>query len=184
MSTVGRLARKFGLSRSTLLYYDRIGLLSPAGRSPAGYRLYSEADARRLEQINTYRAAGLSLEDIRRILDAPETDLAAVLEKRLLELNQEIDDLRAQQRVIVGLLKSDRLRDQIGVMNRQTWVSLLSASGFSIEDMRRWHAAFERHAPDKHQQFLEFLCLPDDEIETIRSWAAGEAGDGPGLDRT
>ncbi len=171
MDTVGRLARKFGLSRTALLYYDRIGLLCPSGRSPAGYRLYSDDDARRLEQINTFRTAGLSLQDIKRILDAPETDLAAVLERRLLELNQEIDDLRAQQRLIVGLLRSDHLRDLVGVMNRQTWVSLLSASGFSPEDMRQWHVAFERHAPDKHQQFLEFLCIPDDDIRTIRSWA-------------
>lgn len=171
MHTVGRLAKKFGLSRTALLYYDRIGLLSPSGRSPAGYRLYSDGDAAKLEQINTYRAAGLSLEDIKRILDAPETDLASILERRLLELNGEIEDLRAQQRLIVGLLKSDHLRDQVGVMNRQTWVSLLSASGFSAEDMRQWHVAFERHAPDRHKKFLEFLCFSDAEIQAIRSWA-------------
>ena len=45
-STVGRLARAFGLSRSTLLYYDSIGLLRPTGRSPANYRLYTRADGR------------------------------------------------------------------------------------------------------------------------------------------
>ncbi|MBU0515047.1 MAG: MerR family transcriptional regulator [Proteobacteria bacterium] len=178
MYTVGRLAKKFGLSRTALLYYDRIGLLSPSGHSPAGYRLYGEDDTRRLEQICTFRRAGLRLDDISRILDAPETDLAAVLEKRLLELNEEIEDLRAQQRLIVGLLRSDHLRDRVGVMNRQTWVSLLSASGFSVEDMRQWHVAFERHAPDKHQRFLEFLCVPDDEIEIIRSWAAARDNSG------
>jgi len=39
MFLITELARKHGLSRSTLLYYDRIGLLTPSGRSEAGYRL-------------------------------------------------------------------------------------------------------------------------------------------------
>ena len=44
MFLITELAREFGLSRSTLLYYNRIGLLRPAGRSMAGYRLYSTKD--------------------------------------------------------------------------------------------------------------------------------------------
>ncbi len=39
MLTVGKLAEDFGLSRSTLLYYDRIGLLQPAARTEKGYRV-------------------------------------------------------------------------------------------------------------------------------------------------
>ena len=49
MYTVSKIAQRFGLSRSTLLYYDRIGLLSPSGRSPGDYRLYDQADCDRLE---------------------------------------------------------------------------------------------------------------------------------------
>ncbi|EKD38479.1 MAG: transcriptional regulator, MerR family, partial [uncultured bacterium] len=55
--TVGRLARKFGLSRSTLLYYDAIGLLSPAGHIQGEYRLYGPSEEGRLEQICRYRRA-------------------------------------------------------------------------------------------------------------------------------
>ncbi|MEW5722645.1 MAG: MerR family transcriptional regulator [Thermodesulfobacteriota bacterium] len=172
MHTVSRLAARFGLSRSTLLYYHREGLLRPTGRSRAGYRLYSEADARRLEQIVTYRRAGLGLREIKRLLDSPGTSLAAILERRLEELNEEIGRLRGQQRFILGLLRSDRLRAHVGVMDVETWTGLLAASGFSEEDMVRWHVEFERHAPDKHQAFLEFLCLPEERIKEIRSWAA------------
>ena len=42
--SVSRLGRRYGLSRSTLLYYDRIGLLSASARSAAGYRVYGERD--------------------------------------------------------------------------------------------------------------------------------------------
>ena len=51
--TVGRLAKRFGLSRSTLLYYDRLGLLCPSGRSGGDYRLYEDADAQRLDRKST-----------------------------------------------------------------------------------------------------------------------------------
>jgi len=47
MYRIRELAGLFGLSRSTLLYYDRIGLLSPSARSESGYRLYSAADRER-----------------------------------------------------------------------------------------------------------------------------------------
>ncbi|MCA9522798.1 MAG: MerR family transcriptional regulator [Myxococcales bacterium] len=57
--TISALARSVGLARSTLLYYDRIGLLSPSSRSSASYRLYDEEARERLEAIRTYRAVGL-----------------------------------------------------------------------------------------------------------------------------
>ena len=94
MTTVGRLARSFGLSRSTLLYYDSIGLLEPSGRSAKGYRLYTEEDAQRLEQICRYRKTGVSLQEIKHLLEAPGSRLAEILERRLDDLNGEIHDLQ------------------------------------------------------------------------------------------
>ena len=55
MLTISQLGRRFGLSRSTLLYYDSIGLLSPSLRSRANYRLYSRSDVERMELIDVYR---------------------------------------------------------------------------------------------------------------------------------
>lgn len=172
MYTIGRLARKHHLSRSTLLYYDSIGLLRPSARSESNYRYYTAQDAARLEQICVYRRAGLPLKEIKRILDAPQNELTEALENRLSDLNEEVARLREQQRFILGILQSDRYYGRIEVMNRDTWVSLLEAAGFSQEEMLRWHVQFERMAPDKHRRFLEFLCLPEEEIERIRSLAA------------
>lgn len=171
MYTVGRLAKQFSLSRSTLLYYDRIGLLKPDGRTEGNYRRYTQADAKRLERICLYRRTGLKLDDIKGVLDSPQSGLKEVLEKRLVDLNADIGRLRDQQRLIVGLLGSRSMEKHIGVMNRETWVALLTSAGFSQEDMIKWHADFERISPDKHAEFLKFLCVPDDEIEIIRGWA-------------
>jgi len=176
--TIGKLAKRFRLSRSTLLYYDSIGLLRPSSRTEKEYRIYSEEDARRLEQICVYRRAGLPLADIGRVLGSQENSLVAVLERRLDELNEDIQRLRDQQHFILGLLKKEHLFDRIGVMNKQTWVSLLAASGFSQDDMRQWHVEFERLSPEKHLRFLQFLCIPEEEIRIIRDWASSQAEQG------
>jgi len=170
METIGRVARRFGLSRSTLLYYDRIGLLCPRGRSASGYRLYGPADMERLKLIRTYRSAGLPLTDITALLDETDGDLSGALTQRLEQINTDVDGLRQQQRLILGILKNPEAQGRIGVMNRHTWTDLLRASGFSDEDMVKWHKDFERTAPDQHQAFLEFLCIPEREINVIRGW--------------
>ena len=66
------LARRHGLSRATLLYYDRIGLLKPSARRTNGYRHYAPRDDERLRQICLYRQTGLPLADIRRLFDSPK----------------------------------------------------------------------------------------------------------------
>lgn len=174
MYTIGKLASKFHFSRSTLLYYDSIGLLKPSSRTDSAYRQYSEDDAKRLEEICRYRQAGLSLEEIKKVLDSPEDNITQALEKRLDELNEDIKRLRDQQRFILGILKSGKYLQHIEVMNAEIWSSLLKASGFSEGDMQRWHIEFEHLAPEKHQEFLEFLCIPDDDIKNIRSWAKSQ----------
>jgi DNA-binding transcriptional MerR regulator len=169
--TVGKLARKFGLSRSTLLYYDSIGLLSPVGHHQGEYRMYGAAEEGRLAQICRYRRAGIPLQQIKKILDAPETSLKAVLEQRFADLNVEIGEALGQQRIIAGILQNPQILRQSGVMTKELWVSLLEASGFSEEDMHRWHTRFERNDPEKHRLFLQHLQISAEEIEVVRQWA-------------
>lgn len=77
-----------GVSVRTLQYYDDIGLLTP-GRSTAGYRLYSNDDVLRLQQILIGRTLGLSLEEIKRTLDDPAFDRrGALLRQRALLLER------------------------------------------------------------------------------------------------
>lgn len=166
--TISVLARKHGLSRSTLLYYDRIGLLKAGGRLAHGYRHYSAAEDARLRQICLFRRTGLALAEIRRILGRPRQDLAAALERQLHEVVTQVDGLRKRQRLIVELLKQRRLLDQIKNMSREKWVALLRASGFGDADLEHWHRDFEKTDPDYHQRFLEFLGIPAADIRAIR----------------
>lgn len=171
--TIGRLAKRHGLSRSTLLHYDAIGLLRPSGRSGGDYRVYEAADDERLAAICRYRRAGLSLAAIRDILDGGGDGFAAILGKRLADLDAEIGELQAQRAFALRLLgRAEEFAAPGMPMDKARWVALLAASGFSEEDMRRWHAAFERSDPQGHQRFLEFLRVPGEEIAAIRAYAA------------
>jgi DNA-binding transcriptional MerR regulator len=168
------MAAAFGLSRSTLLYYDRIGLLRPDYRTAAGYRLYNAGDRRRLELICRFRSAGLSLARIERLLEHPQPTraaLAAALRGRLTALNREMAALRRQQQVVVNLLQQAGSTKRSRLMDKARWVALLRAAGMDEAEMRRWHQAFERQSPEAHQDFLESLGLPDAEIRRIRRGA-------------
>lgn len=171
MLTVSKLAERCGLSRSTLLYYESIGLMKPALRTYGNYRSYSDKDLLRLQQICMYRDSGLKLDDIRSILDRPENDASSVLKRRLVEINAEIETLRGHQRAILQLLRAKKEFWRTKVVTKEKWVSIMKACGFTENDMHRWHAQFEKMAPSEHQEFLEFLHIPGEEIKTIRDWS-------------
>jgi DNA-binding transcriptional MerR regulator len=177
MLTVTKLARRCGVSRTALLYYESIGLMPPPQRSSGNYRSYSEADAERLRAIRAYRNAGLTLDDIRSILKATGRrgreagqSASGVLKRRLIELDAEIEALRTHQHAILQLLGS-RALGRAEMITKEKWVSIMRSCGFTEDQMHRWHVEFERSAPEEHQEFLEFLHIPAAEIKTIRDWS-------------
>ena len=169
--TIGQLAKQFGLSRSTLLYYDSIDLLKPSGRSRANYRRYTQEDCNRLRLICMYRQVGLSMASIREILKSPQSGVRDILEKRLLALGKEIGNLREQQHVIVRMLGDRSLRERIPFMDREGWIALLRAVGLDDEGMAKWHQEFEKLSPSLHQEFLAGLGISKEETELIRQWS-------------
>ena len=173
MITVRKLARTFGLSRSTLLYYDRIDLLKPTKRSESGYRLYNIDCVDRLRMIDIYKNTGLSLNEIRGLLDGDKGSEPEILRARLVELDEQIAELRTQQRAIVGLLKNVGDAKPTMAIDRGAWVEILRASGMNEQDMRRWHDKFEQNAPAAHHSFLRWLGIPEDEIQQIRAKSKG-----------
>ncbi|MGA2184833.1 MAG: MerR family transcriptional regulator [Bryobacteraceae bacterium] len=167
MLTVSRLARTCGLSRSTVLYYESIGLLKPARRSAGNYRVYGEKDAARLIRIRLWRESGLTLEDIRALLDQPDSNASAILKRRLEALSAEIERLRGHQHAIAALLGQSAFR-RSQVVTKDKLVSIMRAAGLTETEMHRFHVEFEKSAPQEHQEFLEFLHIPADEVKSIR----------------
>jgi MerR family transcriptional regulator, thiopeptide resistance regulator len=102
--TVSDLARISGVTVRTLHHYDAIGLLVPSGRTQAGYRLYSSADAARLGRILVYRACGLALADIATVLD--EDDPIGHLRRQLALLDARRDELDRQRETLRRALEA------------------------------------------------------------------------------
>jgi DNA-binding transcriptional MerR regulator len=167
--TVSMLAGRCGLSRSTLLYYESLGLLRRPPRTDGNYRAYGDADLLRLQQIGLYRKVGLSLAAIRTVLDEPGGDAASVLQRRLTDIDTEIENLRGHQRAILRLLKRSRTLRRTEMMTKDKWVAIMRGAGFTESDMSRWHAEFEKSAPAEHEEFLQFLHIQPAEIKTIRA---------------
>lgn len=170
--SISELGKVFDLSRSTLLYYDRIGLLQASGRTAAGYRLYNEADRQKLERICMLRGTGLSLADVQQMLDGEAVPSAAILEKRLQVLGDEILALRNQQHQITALLKNLTAKRVSPVIDKAVWVEMLASAGMDEAAMRAWHAEFEKRAPQAHHEFLLSLGIPESEASNIRKWSA------------
>lgn len=169
--TVSAFARKYGLARSTLLHYHRLQLLKPSGRSAAGYRIYGPEAAARLQRIVELREAGLSLRNIRRVLDS-DAPLGEVLEEQIGILNRQVAALRAQQRVVLSLLELSA-RGRRRTLTKDGWTEMFRAIGMSDAEMHQWHANFEKNMPEAHADFLHSLGLDEAEIRRIRDWSAG-----------
>jgi DNA-binding transcriptional MerR regulator len=172
MYRINQLARQCGLSRSTLLYYDRIGLLKPSGRTEAGYRVYSREDRACLEAICSYRRAGLTIEDIQSVLAVEGDGTVSVLRRRLRELGDEIRALQLKQRVLGGMLRAHAAGAAPAMVDKEMWVEMLRAAGMDDDAMCRWHAEFERRAPEAHHAFLLSLGIEETQALLIRECSA------------
>ncbi len=96
--TVQKLGLLAGVSTRTLRYYDEIDLLKPARINSSGYRIYGQQEVDRLQQILFYRELGVSLEEIKEILDSPTFDADRALREhreKLLERRAQLDALIA-----------------------------------------------------------------------------------------
>jgi DNA-binding transcriptional MerR regulator len=91
--TIKKLADMSGISRRTLRYYDEMGLLKPNSINSSGYRVYTQKEIDKLQQILFYRQLGVSLKNIQNIVNSGDFDeLKALREhhKRLLQEREEL----------------------------------------------------------------------------------------------
>jgi DNA-binding transcriptional MerR regulator len=91
---IGELASATGLTVRTLRHYDQIGLLQPQTRTESGYRIYGEAEVRRLQQIRSLQALGFSLEQIGTMLDGNNAPLPEVIGWQLEAIDRELATLQ------------------------------------------------------------------------------------------
>jgi DNA-binding transcriptional MerR regulator len=148
--TIGQLAKRAGVATSTLRYYEEQGLLTPAARSPAGYRLYAPGAEQTLLFIQRAQRLGFSLQDIRVLLDrleqGPLADaaVATVAEERYTRIERELTELMV-------------LRHEMGVFLRN-----FGHGGDGTADTDVYARLLERvcgHEHDAAQSTLSWLLM-------------------------
>lgn len=111
---IGGLAKKLGLNPQTIRYYERVGLLPAPDRTEAGYRTYGEEDERRLGFVRNARNVGLTLGEIKEVLDfrergeAPCGYVTATIARRANEIERRIEELNAFKRDLDRLYEKAR----------------------------------------------------------------------------
>ena len=164
MYTIGKLAKRYGISRSAILYYDSEGLLKPDQRLPNGYRLYSEKSSEKLKIILQHRSAGIALSEIKKIVsETGQWDIQPILFKRLNEINNEIFSLKTQQEVIIKLSKIN-----ISENSNKSISEILKKAGIKFDNFMEWHRNFEKNSPELHSLFMKKIGLKRTEIKRIK----------------
>lgn len=110
MMTVNEVSKLTGVSIRTLQYYDKIGLLAPAGYTQAGYRLYDDTALEKLQQILLFRELEFPLKEIKKIIESPSFD-------RRKALDQQITLLKLKKEHIENLIELARGIKTIGEKN-------------------------------------------------------------------
>lgn len=131
---IGEVAKRSGVSARMLRHYDRLGLVSPTGRTSGGYREYAIADIRRLFTVESLRTLGLSLSDVKSALDEPDREPAALVSELIAHTRRRI---AAQQRLLATL-------ERVEEATPAQWPDVLSV----IEALR----ALDSDSPSSRQQ--------------------------------
>jgi MerR family Zn(II)-responsive transcriptional regulator of zntA len=117
---VAEVGRRTGLSRKALRLYEEMGLVEPAGRTDAGYRLYDAEALRRIELVHRAKVLGLSLSEAKEFLHVAEgccgdhhPQLAALVEGKLAETERRMAELASLRGTLESVL--DRLAANEGL---------------------------------------------------------------------
>ena len=110
MLTIGKVAQRAQVTADSIRFYEREGLIRPAGKSESGYRLYTEEAIRRIEFIKQAQECGVSLADIRELLELRSTDRACcddiyrVSVEKKLQLERKIKALAVMSQALTRLI--------------------------------------------------------------------------------
>lgn len=89
---IGELSRQVGIPVQTIRYYERLGLLDPPERTLSQYRVYSEEAFERLRFIQKAKRFGLSLDEIKKLIDISAKGVPPCVSLKLM-VKQHFDDL-------------------------------------------------------------------------------------------
>ncbi|WP_037319724.1 MerR family transcriptional regulator [Amycolatopsis orientalis] len=136
---VGKVAAWSGVTVRTLHHYDEIGLLSPSGRTSAGYRSYSDEDLDRLQRVLFYRELGFGLETIAKVVDDPGLDALEHLRRQRTLLLERIGELSRMVESVERVIKAKQVGGALTPEEKfEVFGEFREPEGYAEEAVRRW----------------------------------------------
>lgn len=183
-NTVGAVAALTGVSVRTLHHYDRIGLVVPSVRTPAGYRGYTDADIERLHLVLVYRSVGMPLDDIRALM-SPDADVLEHLQRQHGLLLEQADRLQHTIKAVEELMNAHRSGIQL---TAEEQVEIFGTAAHSEEyaaeaeerwgDTDAWQQSQQRVSKFTKQDWIEIKAEGDALLEALAH--AKRSGVAPG----
>ncbi|MZD04352.1 MerR family transcriptional regulator [Streptomyces sp. SID5785] len=171
--TIGRLARRTGLTVRTIRYWSDEGVLHPVTRSDGGYRLYDAESVARLELIRTLRELGLGLDDVRHVVGG-EKELAAVAAAHVAALDAQIRTLRLNRAVLSTVAQRNSTAEETALMNKLARLSATERKQIIDDFMEQTFGGLDTADPDIRTRLRIMVPeLPDDPTSTqVDAWVA------------
>ncbi|HUR52117.1 MAG TPA: MerR family transcriptional regulator [Mycobacteriales bacterium] len=182
MQSVGQVAAATGVSVRTLHHWDHVGLVSPAMRRPNGYRAYGDDDVARVRTVVAWRELGLSLEDIRSLLQSGAT--TAVLEEHLQLLETEGRRVARMRAAVERALEARRMGIELDPAEVREVFGDQDPTEHAAEAEKRWggtaHWAESQRRTSSYtkEDWLRMRAEQDDlEARMAEAMSRGEGGE-------
>jgi MerR family transcriptional regulator, thiopeptide resistance regulator len=158
-------AKRAGVTVRALHHYDRLGLLKPSGRTSAGYRLYSDRDFARLEQVVALKFIGFPLSQIRDLLDRKGSDPAAAL-------RQQSQILRAKRDHIDRAVRAIELAEKaVASGHKNDWEPFRKIiEVIQMQTRKDWMRRYFTQEQLQHLEDLRKRVSPEAKAESDRAW--------------
>ena len=158
-------AKRAGVTIRALHHYDRLGMLKPSGRTSAGYRVYSDRDFARLEQIVALKFIGFPLSQIRELLHHKDPDLCATLRHQRQILAEKRDHLDRAVRAIENAEKVVATRG--GEPDWEPFRKVIEV--IQMQTRKDW---MKKYYTEDQLANLRQRWSPEVQAESERGWAA------------
>jgi DNA-binding transcriptional MerR regulator/predicted O-methyltransferase YrrM len=169
---ISEFAEKVGLSRSTVLYYEKIGLIQ-SQRTISNYRIFNDKDVQRIILLNQLKNSGLNLKECQACLNGKIDK--AVLEKRLIQLEKEIQQKQISRDLlttILGKSSQKKWHQQTQKLAPEAHFEWLMKQGFT--EREALHLKWLSKDMNEHERYMNDFMLV---FQNLERWGPGSQND-------
>lgn len=144
---ISEFAKRSGVTVKTLRYYDKIGVLQPSIKTDIGYRIYCDEDFIKLQQITTLKFIGLSLEEIKKLVNNKSENLENIIDiqTKALEENQKHIEV-----VLMALNKAKKQIKEKGFLEVQQLIDITKITNMETRAKQRFNNASKQYVTDSY----------------------------------